>query len=131
MLPGRALWVWGEPNRPGTGLSVSEWAAEEQVVQDALASERGEFSVVAERTGGVGYALSGRMEELGEAAVYGAPELMRGGYTDAAEALEVSLEWDGKQVLQFGGVGSPATLNSMVESLKASLLLEFGTIAGE
>jgi hypothetical protein len=28
-------------------------------------------------------------------------------------------------------VGSPATLNSMVESLKASLLLEFGTIAGE
>jgi hypothetical protein len=131
VLPGRAVWVWGQPNRPTAALTSAEWAAEEQVVQDAIASERGEFSVVAERAPADGYAVSGRLEELGEAASYGAPELLRGGYTDEGEPLEVSLAWDSQQVLQFGATGSPATLRGVVESLKASLLLELGSIAGE
>jgi hypothetical protein len=131
VLPGRAVWVWGQPNRPGAALTSAEWAAEEQVVQDAVASERGEFSVVAERAPFGGYAVSGRLEELGEAATYGAPELLRGGYSDESEPLEVSLAWDPQQVLQFGALGSPATLRSVVESLKASLLFELGNIAGE
>ena len=131
VLPGRAVWVWGQPNRPTAGLTSEEWAAEEQVVQDALASERGEFSVVAERAPAGGYVVAGRLEELGEAASYGAPELLRGGYTAEGEALEVSLAWDPEQVVQFGATGSPATLRGVVESLKASLLLELGSIAGE
>jgi hypothetical protein len=101
------------------------------VVQDALASERGEFSVVAERAPAGGYVVAGRLEELGEAAAYGAPELLRGGYTAEGEASEVSLAWDPEQVVQFGATGSPATLRGVVESLKASLLLELGSIAGE
>jgi hypothetical protein len=108
-----------------------EWAAEEQVVQDAVASERGEFSVVAERPLWGGYAVSGRLEELGEAAVYGAPELVRGGYTEEGEEFEVNLAWDPEQVLQFGATGSPASLRGVVESAKAALLLELGSIAGE
>ena len=131
VLPGRAVWVWGQPNRPMAALTSAEWAAEEQVVQDALASERGEFSVVAERAPSDGYAVSGRLEELGEAASYGAPELLRGGYAGESEPLEVSLAWDPQQVLQFGATGSPATLRGVIESLKASLLLELGSIAGE
>jgi hypothetical protein len=57
--------------------------------------------------------------------------LLRGGYTAEGEALEVSLAWDPEQVVQFGATGSPATLRGVVESLKASLLLELGSIAGE
>jgi hypothetical protein len=131
VVPGRAVWVWGLPNRPTAALTSAEWAAEEQVVQDALASERGEFSVVAERPPADGYVVSGRVEEFGEAAAYGAPEVLRGGYAGESEPLEVSLAWDPQQVLQFGATGSPATLRGVVESLKASLLLELGNIAGE
>jgi hypothetical protein len=131
VVPGRALWVWGQPNRPQAEVTSEEWAAEEQLVQDAVASERGEFSVVAERTPSGGYAVSGRLEELGEAATYGAPELLRGGYTADGEPWEVSLAWDPQQVLYFGAAGSPATLRGMTENLKASLLLELGNIAGE
>jgi hypothetical protein len=131
VVPGRAVWVWGKPNRPMSALTSAEWAAEEQVVQDAVASERGEFSVVAERLSAGGYAVSGRMEQLGEAASYGAPEVLRGGYNEGGEALEVSLAWDPAQVVQFGATGSPASLRGVVESLKASLLLELGNIVGE
>jgi hypothetical protein len=131
VVPGRAVWVWGQPNRPTAAVTSAEWAAEEQVVQDALASERGEFSVVAERAGSGGYAVSGRSEELGEAAVYGAPELLRGGYTAEGESMEVSLAWDPEQVVQFGATGSPATLRGVVDGLKAALLLELANIAGE
>ena len=60
-----------------------------------------------------------------------APEVLRGGYAGESEPLEVSLAWDPQQVLQFGATGSPATLRGVVESLKASLLLELGNIAGE
>jgi hypothetical protein len=131
VVPGRAVWVWGQANRPTAALGSVEWAAEEQVVQDAVASERGEFSVVAERPLWGGYAVSGRLEELGEAAVYGAPELVRGGYTEEGEEFEVNLAWDPEQVLQFGATGSPASLRGVVESAKAALLLELGSIAGE
>jgi hypothetical protein len=131
VMPGRALWVWGQPNRPLAALRSEEWAAEEQVVQDAVASERGEFSVVAERAPEGGYTVAGRLEELGEAAAYGAPELLRGSHAVEGEPSEVSLAWDPQQVLQFGAAGSPATLRSVTESLKASLLLELGNIAGE
>jgi hypothetical protein len=71
------------------------------------------------------------VEDLGDAAYYGAAEGLRGGYGSGAEALELSLAWDAQQVQQFGATGSPATLRSVVEGLKASLLLELGNIAGE
>jgi hypothetical protein len=131
VVPGRAVWVWAQPNRPTAELTSVEWAPEEQVVQDAVASERGEFSVVAERAGGAGYAVSGRYEELGEAATYGAPESLRGAYTGGGESLEVRLAWDPEQVVQFGATGSPATLRGVVEGLRASLLLELANIEGE
>jgi hypothetical protein len=131
VLAGRAVWVWGLPNHPTAPLTSEEWAAEEQVVQDAVASERGEFSVLADRAPKGGYAVSGRVEEVGEAAAYGAPESLRGGYSLESEPLEVSLAWDPQQVLQFGAAGSPATLRGVIESLKASLLLELGNISGE
>ena len=56
---------------------------------------------------------------------------MRGGYTEEGEEYEVSLAWDPEQVVQFGATGSPASLRGVIESAKASLLLELGSIAGE
>jgi hypothetical protein len=132
VLPGRALWVWGMPGRPSAELQSEEWAAEEQVVQDAVASERGEFSVVAERSGvGGGYAVAGRVEELGEAASFGAPETMRGGYAEEGGTLELSMAWDPEVVLQFGATGSPGSLRGMIESVKAALSVQLASIAGE
>jgi hypothetical protein len=132
VLPGRALWVWGLPGRVLAELQSEEWSAEEQVVQDAVASERGEFSVVAERSGvGGGYAAAGQVEELGEAASYGAPETMRGGYTEEGGTFELNMAWDSELVLQFGATGSPGSLRGMIESVKAALSGQLAKSAGE
>lgn len=131
VLPGRSFWVWGFPNKPTTAMASTEWAAEEQVVQDAVASTRGEFSALAERLGFGGYAVAGRLEEFGDAATFGAPELMRGGYREEPESLELNLAWDPERVSQLKATGSPASLRGLIESIKAALLVELGTIAGE
>jgi hypothetical protein len=71
------------------------------------------------------------VEELGEAASFGAPETMRGGYAEEGGTLELSMAWDPEVVLQFGATGSPGSLRGMIESVKAALSVQLASIAGE
>ena len=131
VTPGRSLWVWGWPQNPGRSLSSYEWAAEDQVVQDGLASDRAEFSVVASRVPAASYTLGGRVGTSEEASIYGAPESVSGAYDGDIEPLQLSLVWDAEMVAEFEGEGSPANLRELVELVKAALVQELGKIAGE
>ncbi|MCE2710898.1 MAG: immunoglobulin domain-containing protein [Ilumatobacteraceae bacterium] len=105
VTPKRAVWVW-EPAVAGTSVyPVDRWAAgDHQSVIDGVASERGEFSVLASRAvvGGtyeaVDYAIAGRVEEEGEASLYGAPDLVEGVYSAGVNEFTVELGWDMEQV---------------------------------
>jgi hypothetical protein len=132
VTPGRALWIWGSSadlNAPLLGSD--EWAPEDETVQDGLASDRSEFSVVASRVPTASYALSGRVETVGEAALYGAPETALGVYDAGTETMDVDLSWDGAQVSELEDLGSPASLRALVETMQATLLIELGSITGE
>jgi len=104
VTPKRAVWVW-EPAEEGSLVYPSDrWSAGDQSVIDGVASERGEFSVLASRAvaGGtyeaVDYAIAGRVEEEGEASLYGAPDLVEGVYAAGADDFLVKLSWDMEQV---------------------------------
>ena len=104
MTPKRAVWVW-EPGEEGTSVyPIDRWAAGEQSVIDGVASERGEFSVLASRAvvGGtyqaVDYAIAGRVDEEGEASLYGAPDFVEGVYSAGVNEFTVELGWDMEQV---------------------------------
>ena len=104
VTPKRAVWVW-EAGDAGSSVYPSDrWDAGDQSVMDGVASERGEFSVLASRAvaGGtyevVDYAIAGRVEEEGEASLYGAPDLVEGVYAAGADDFLVKLSWDMEQV---------------------------------
>ncbi|RFC45617.1 MAG: Immunoglobulin domain-containing protein/Autotransporter-associated beta strand protein, partial [Verrucomicrobia bacterium] len=131
VVPGRSLWVWGSASKLMQVPVAYEWAASEQVVQDGAASDRNEFSVVADRLPAASFTLAGKLEGVGEAALYGAPEVAKGAYNGDTEPLSVSLAWDAEQVAMFQGTGSPSSLREMEEMLKESLSRELAAIAGE
>jgi hypothetical protein len=131
-MPGRSIWVWGSAAKLTESPTVYEWAAEDQFVQDANASERNEFSVVADRAPAASFTLAGRMEGLGDAALFGAPELVKGAYNGDTEPLGVTLSWDAGQTAAVDLLGQAnASLVEIEEALKASLLRELATMAGE
>ena len=130
VVPGRALWIWGSSTNLTAPITSDEWSSSNQTVQDGVASDHSEFSVLADRVSS-NYALSGRVENLGEAAQYGAPEIIRGNYVGDTSAEDVDLNWDATQVADLGSFGSPETLDALVEIVKATLLNELGSIAGE
>jgi hypothetical protein len=130
VTPKRAVWVW-EPAVAGTSLyPIDRWAAGEQSVMDGVASERGEFSVLASRTvvGGtyqaVDYTIAGRVEEEGEASLYGAPDLVEGVYAAGANEFTVELGWDMAQVYILDLIktqDSALLLDEVEAALKAAL----------
>lgn len=131
ITPGRSLWVWGSATKLTQALSIDEWAPSDQLVQDGVASDRNEFSVVADRLPAASYTLAGKLEGLGEAAVFGAPEVVKGEYNGDTEVLAVDLAWDGEQVAALDLMGTPGSLRDIEETLKNSLQRELATIAGE
>jgi hypothetical protein len=128
VTPGRSLWVWGDSAAPSAGAVSDIWLAAEQTVQDALDSESAEFSVLGQRSDS-DYALSGRVEPSGEAALYGAPAVMDGAYKTAAFGrLDLSLVWDGDQVLYFDGKSDIDAVRFQLETVLAG---ELAKIEGE
>jgi hypothetical protein len=129
VTPKRAVWVW-EPAVAGTSVYASDfWSAEDQSVIDGVASERGEFSVMASRAvaGGayeaVDYAIAGRVEEQGEASLYGAPGLVEGVYSAGVNEFTVELSWDMEQVylLDLINAQDSALLDEVEAALKRAL----------
>ena len=128
VTPGRSLWVWGDSEKPSDPAVSDIWLAAQQTVQDALDSESAEFSVLGQRSDS-DYALSGRVEPSGEAALYGAPAVMDGAYKTATLGrLDLSLVWDGDQVLYFDGNSDIDAVTSQLETVLAG---ELAKIKGE
>ena len=128
VTPGRSLWVWGDSEKPSDSAVSDIWLAAQQTVQDALDSESAEFSVLGQRSDS-DYALSGRVEPSGEAALYGAPAVMDGAYKTAIFGrLDLSLVWDGDQVLYFDGNSDIDAVTSQLETVLAG---ELAKIKGE
>jgi hypothetical protein len=130
VTPKRAVWVW-EAGDAGSSVYPSDrWDAGDQSVMDGVASERGEFSVLASRTvvGGtyqaVDYTIAGRVEEEGEASLYGAPDLAEGVYAAGANEFTVELGWDMEQVYILDLIktqDSTLLLDEVEAALKAAL----------
>ncbi|NBV86123.1 MAG: hypothetical protein EBS01_07640 [Verrucomicrobia bacterium] len=131
VTPGRALWVLGSKDDLAAPLLSDEWAAADETVQDGVASDRSEFSVIANRITGASYTLSGRVEALGEAALYGAPESVRGAYYMGGEPMDVDLNWDPSQVSELENFGSPASLRALSGIMQSTLLDELGSLLGD
>ena len=111
---------------------VYEWASQDQVVQDANASERNEFSVVADRPPAASYTIAGKLEALGEAALFGAPEVLKGAYNGDTEPLSVNMAWDSEQSSTLDMLTKANhTLTEIEETLREALQRELATIAGE
>jgi hypothetical protein len=136
VTPKQAVWVW-EPENPNTTPSgsypVDVWSknnGDDQFVIDAVASDRGEFSVLASRTGeanpyrAINYAISGRLEEEGEGSLYGAPDTVEGFYsTDSGEFI-VELNWDMEQVYRMdllNADGSALQVDAVTNRLREQL----------
>jgi hypothetical protein len=97
-----------------------DWSEADQTVLDAVASERGEFSVLAFRSSPSGnYAISGRVEEQGDGSLYGAPDLAEGSYVLGSEEYIVELTWDMEQVYNLDTVNG--TLQGVTNALNAAL----------
>jgi hypothetical protein len=130
VTPKRAVWVW-EPAVEGMSLyPIDRWAAGEQSVMDGVASERGEFSVLASRTvvGGtyqaVDYTIAGRVEEEGEASLYGAPDLVEGVYSAGVNEFTVELGWDMEQVYLLDLIKTQE--NVLLDDVEAALKKALG-----
>jgi hypothetical protein len=135
VTPRRALWVWQlqDAAAPADTYPKDDWLEGDQSVVDAVASERGEFSVLASRvaSGSIAsgdYAIAGRVEEEGEGALYGAPDFVEGVYSFGAvgsmveEAVELS--WDMEQVYRLDLLGSdlPSVTTELQKVLRDVLL---------
>jgi hypothetical protein len=120
VTPKRAVWVW-EPSAPSTEYAYDDWIEADQSVLDAVASERGEFSVLAFRSSPNGnYAISGRVEEQGDGSLYGAPDIAEGAYLLDGEEFTVELTWDMEQVYGMDTVlGTTSELK--LQNVKAAL----------
>jgi hypothetical protein len=132
ITPGRSIWVWGSASKLMDTPVVYEWASQDQVVQDANASERNEFSVVADRPPAASYTIAGKLEALGEAALFGAPEVLKGAYNGDTEPLSVNMAWDSEQSSTLDMLTKANhTLTEIEETLREALQRELATIAGE
>jgi hypothetical protein len=126
--PKRAVWVW-QPANVSTALSLypkDVWDSDDQSILDAVASERGEFSVLASRiasgSASADYAIAGRLEEEGEGSLYGAPDLVEGVYSDATDEYTVELSWDMEQVYRMDAYGDAGeALESVIGELQKVL----------
>jgi hypothetical protein len=133
---GSAVWILGstETARVTADLKTDEWSEAAVTTQDVSASERGEFSAVAYRVADAKtFTLSGRVESGGDAALYGAPEVMDGDYNLSLDgivndAFAADLSWDAEQSMLIGAM---ETLSDVEDALKANLLHEFADIRGE
>jgi len=138
VTPGRALWILGSTatSRTVGSLKTDEWSSEFITTQDVSASERGEFSAVAyHATHQTTFTLSGRVESGGDAALYGAPEVMAGDYSlvlddSMTEDFETDLSWDAEQTMLIDDMGLEK-LTDVENALKANLIREFADIRGE
>jgi hypothetical protein len=136
VTPKQAVWVW-EPGSPNITLqdpaADDVWSREQgddHFVIDAIASERGEFSVLASRSGeggddrALGYAISGRLEEEGEGSLYGAPDSIEGFYTTESGEFIVELNWDMEQVYRMDVLNADGTtlqLDAVRKGLRTAL----------
>jgi hypothetical protein len=140
---GRSLWVFGPGHSDNFEASTLHvWNPQdpdvvEHRVLDPVASERAEFSVLASKTSGSAFTLSGRWESGGDAALYGAPDTALGLYenwksgAEDPQHLDLELVWDAERTLQLGVFGgSQPALDSEVEAvLRAEL--ESALLKGE
>jgi hypothetical protein len=123
VTPKRALWLWADDTISPV-YSSDEWSEADQTVLDAVASQRGEFSVLGFRSSPSGdYAISGRVEEQGDGSLYGAPDLAEGSYVLDGEEYSVELTWDMEQVYNMDTVlgTTEEKLNNVKAELKAAL----------
>jgi hypothetical protein len=125
VTPKRAVWVW--PSEDQTAQAVTypkdEWLEGDQSVVDAVASERGEFSVLASRLTGGDYAIAGRVDEEGEGALYGAPDFVEGVYSDGTIEYAVELSWDMEQVYRMDAYSDlPSVAAELQEVLRDVML---------
>lgn len=130
VTPGEALWVLGNRAAP-TGVPFTDrWDATEQFVLDAMDSESAEFSVFAQRAlESATYAIAGRVEPSGEAALYGAPEMVEGSSEGGVLGQRnLSLAWDSEQVLFLEG---NTDLEKAKIHLQGALSIQAAAIAGE
>jgi hypothetical protein len=135
VIPGRSLWVLAaDAAESSAEVFTSEWipgtAGVEHRVVDAVASERSEFSVLASHNDGSSFSLSGRLETGGDAALYGAPDLVAGEYAAwkdgpedlAAEDFDLELLWDNERTLQLGVLGNADVIQSLKDELNGVLM---------
>jgi hypothetical protein len=111
---GRSAWIWADEK-----VANPDWTAAEQQVTDAATNAQAEFSVIATKEGTPlsTFVLGGSVEIGGDASVFGAPELLSGGY-DAERSLDVDLLWSSGRVLSLGAV---LDWNTVLGQLKAAL----------
>jgi len=111
---GRSAWVWADQK-----VANPDWTEAEQQVTDASTNAQAEFSVIATKDGTPlkTFVLGGSVEVAGDAAVFGAPELLSGGY-DVERSLDVDLFWSAERVMAFGAV---LDWDTVLGQLRASL----------
>jgi hypothetical protein len=100
VVAGRSAWIWADQSEPNPS-----WTADEQQITDAAANAQSEFAVIATKEGMPlkTFVLGGSLEIAGDAALFGAPELLSGGY-DAERSLDVGLLWSAERVMTLGAV---------------------------
>jgi hypothetical protein len=134
VTPKRAVWVWepADSSIASNAYPKDPWQHADQSILDAVASERGEFSVLASRvaSGSVAsgdYAIAGRLEEEGEGSLYGAPDFVEGVYTSGSDEYTVEGSWDMEQVYRmdvFGDANSAfdSVIGELQKVLREALL---------
>jgi hypothetical protein len=142
VIPGEAVWVLGTANKgaapviynldswndPGEWNDEGQWTKGSLSTQDVSSNEKSEFSVMAYRDDSDAFDMSGRLEVGGDAAMYGAPELMVGEYSLGLLDFDLDLTWDAEQVLLLGGL---TDIKDVKEALSDSLDRELANISGE
>jgi hypothetical protein len=130
VTPKQAVWVWPsqDPTAQAATYPKDDWLADDQSVVDAVASERGEFSVLASRvaSGSVSsgdYAIAGRVEEEGEGSLYGAPDFVEGVYSDGTSEYSVELSWDMEQVYRMDVYGDLPSITAELQKVLRDVLL--------
>jgi hypothetical protein len=71
----------------------------------------------------VDYAIAGRLEQEGEASLYGAPDLVEGVYSAGVNEFTVELSWDMEQVYRLDLINTQDSvlLNEVEDALKKAL----------
>jgi hypothetical protein len=139
VIPGAAVWVLGTAKTANTDAApviyaldswneTDPWTTGSLSTQDVSSNEKSDFSVMAYRDDSDAFNMSGRLEVGGDAAVYGAPELMVGEYSFDAIDFDLDLTWDAEQVLLLGGL---TKIEDVKEALSTSLTRELANISGE